>query len=128
MLIINNTVKAENGKILKTSSGYLSELVLGEQISVINGEILSYNLGLDDIKEVNSIQIDDKVYYIESTTYPEMVTELIRQKYTLDAELALYANSRLNPESKAEGEFQLWRKKCKEAAKQWIKMYQCGGE
>lgn len=75
---------------------------------------------------------EDDTYKVESQSgcihcagipnYDELVTALIRMRYSLDAELALQANLRYDPQSHEveEKEFQDWRAKCKNAAKNFL--------
>lgn len=70
----------------------------------------------EDIKEVYPVCINTDTYYISSTNYSDIVTELIRQKFSLDQELALIANARIGKTSDEE-DFQNWRAICKETAK-----------
>lgn len=66
--------------------------------------------------------MDGENFKVKGDTYAELVTNLIRLKYTLDDELALAANLRAgdNNAKTAEFEFQTWRAFCKEMAKQLI--------
>ena len=113
----NNIVIADEGKVLKTPNGIFNEVPLGTFIGWKDGEKYTVTNILEDIIEVTPIRILDKVYYITSNSYGEIVTELIRQKYTLDQELALYANSYIKDNSKDMEDYQYWRELCKEAAK-----------
>lgn len=116
---IGNTLKADSGKFLKYFNIISSEVTLGERYVLCNKDFIKVNLKESDIQEVYPVVIDEKIYYVFNTTYSELVTELIRLKYSLDDELAIIANSRLGDSSK-ESEFQNWRKKCKEIAKSLI--------
>lgn len=53
-------------------------------------------------------------------TYGELVTMLIRCQYTADAEMALSANMRKDPQAYAaeDAAFQSWREYCKDIARQ----------
>ena len=117
MIQNNYKVTADEGKFLKTKYGILSSVELGQHTDVINGQIKNYTLNIEDIKEVTPVTIDNKTYYLESTDYKGLVSELIRIKYTLDDELALYANSRIGEKSNEEIEFQKYRVYCKQLAK-----------
>ena len=117
MQVNNNIVIPESGKLLKTPFSVSSEVKLGKYI-MCGDTITEYNITIDDVIEVTQVVIDDVVYYVESTTYEDLVSELIRLKYSLNAELALYANSRLNPDSQEEKDFQEYRAYCKKLAKQ----------
>mgnify|MGYP006335360611 CR=1 FL=1 len=52
--------------------------------------------------------------------YEELVTNLIRLKYSLDWELSLIANSRIRDISKDDKDFQDWRAESKKIAKNLI--------
>ena len=113
-----NILFADSGKSLKTPYGYFDVVTLGEKTVIKDGEMTTEYYDKKNIKEVTKIQVGDTFYYIEDVTdYGTLVTELIRQKYSLDDELALMANSRLGINKDQEEEFQAWRVKCKEAAK-----------
>ena len=118
MIIVDNIVKADDGKLLLVNGDYRHEVHLGEEMILRDNEWTSQINSLDDIEEVTYTLFIDKMIYIKSTNYKDIVTELIRMKYSLDDELALIANSRLNPNSKEEQEFQDWRKLCKQKARE----------
>lgn len=120
MVVKDNKVTASSGKYLKYKSNIYTELTLGQNFICINGATTLVNIQLGDIIEVYPVRIFNKDYFVQSTSYNELVTELIRLKYTLDAELALIANSRIKDCSEEEREFQDWRKVCKETAKHII--------
>lgn len=120
MVVKDNKVTASSGKYLKYKSNIYTELTLGQNFICINGATTLVNIQLGDIIEVYPVRIFNKDYFVQSTNYNELVTELIRFKYTLDAELALIANSRIKDCSEEEQEFQDWRKVCKETAKHII--------
>ena len=120
MVVKDNKVTASSGKYLKYKSNIYTELTLGQNFICINGATTLVNIQLGDIIEVYPVRIFNKDYFVQSTSYNELVTELIRLKYTLDAELALIANSRIKDCSEEEQEFQDWRKVCKETAKHII--------
>ena len=63
---------------------------------------------------------EDTIHITPQTTYGDLVTILIRCKYSLDEELALSANMRTSPEAHAEEDvqFQQWREYCKEVARE----------
>lgn len=94
-------IHAESGKKLKYNNNLYSYLPIDK---------------INEVQEVYPVLVYTDTYYISGTTYEDIVSELIRQKYSLDAELALIANSRIGKTSKEE-EFQSWRKICKEVAK-----------
>ena len=118
MRVENNIVIADEGKLLKYRFGFCEQLSLDTRTTVENGQIVLYTPKVDDIKEVIPYRMDENIYYLESTNYPNLVSELIRIKYSVDDELALEANYRINGDSKEEQEFQNWRKECKKIAKQ----------
>lgn len=68
---------------------------------------------------------EETIHITPHTTYGDLVTMLIRCKYTLDEELALAANMRTSPVAHADedAEFQQWREYCKEVAKQYFVQY-----
>ena len=102
MIIVDNIVKADDGKLLLVFVDYRHEVHLGEEMILRDNKWTSQINSLDDIEEVTYTLFIDKMIYIKSTNYKDIVTELIRMKYSLDDELALIANSRLNPNSKEE--------------------------
>lgn len=63
---------------------------------------------------------EDTIHITPQTTYGDLVTILIRCKYSLDEELALSANMRTSPETHAEEDvqFQQWREYCKDVARE----------
>lgn len=117
---INNLIYADEGKMLKTPNGYTNVTTVGTHTIVKDGEVLTSTINLEDIEEFSVIWINSEPYYVKSTEYGDLVTELIRSKYSLDQELALYANSRIEPNSSKEVEFQNWRSLCKKAAKRFL--------
>lgn len=117
MKVINNIVKADSGKYLKCKSELASEFALGSTFVCINGVTTLQTITLEDIKEVQFVRVQDIDCYIEATNYNDAVTELIRQKYTLDQELALHANAYIKDNSKQMEEYQSWRQVCKQVAK-----------
>lgn len=120
MIKHENILTADPGKFLKHKEfdGLRNTFVLGTSHYNVNGEIKLVNVTESDIIEVYIVIIDDVNYVVEGNNYGELVTNLIRQKYSLDDELALIANLRLNKNLDKEQEFQDWREKCKNAAKQ----------
>ena len=102
MIIVGNIVKADDGKLLLVNGDYRHEVHLGEEMILRDNKWTSQINSLDDIEEVTYTLFIDKMIYIKSTNYKDIVTELIIMKYSLDDELALIANSRLNPNSKEE--------------------------
>lgn len=116
MIKKGNTIKASEGKVLRTPLGITDEITLGSTKLIENGKVVQINIKESSITEVTPVRINGEITYIEATNYGAAVTELIRLKYSLDDELALIANSRLGNNSKEE-EFQNWRRLCKETAK-----------
>lgn len=119
MKVINGVVYPDSGKYLKikTCQELYSEIILGP-LYIFDGKSTNLvDVKAQDITEVYTIKIGNEYFYVSSTTYPELVTELIRKRYSLDDELALMANSRLDENGEKEIEFQNWRKLCKETAK-----------
>lgn len=116
---INNIITADEGKLLKCHDSISNQFILGNNYILINDIPSLINITLQDIIEVRPVSIDNITYYISKTNYPELVSELIRLKYSLDDELALIANARKGDFSKEE-EFQNWRLKCKQIAKDLI--------
>ena len=114
-----NIVIADEGKSLRTPIGIFTEVPLGISKGSTDGEAWEFNLKMKDIEEVTPVRILDDIYYTSSSEYGDIVTDLIRCKYSLDQELALYANSFLDPDSFKDkmNAYQEWRSLCKEAAK-----------
>ena len=122
MKISNNIVTPNNGNKLGVTylNNFYDEISLGRNKYFVDGKIKLLNISLNDIYEVTTIEIDKVKYSVKlANNYAQMVTNLIRLKYTLDDELALIANNRLGDNSK-ENEFQSWRLKCKTLAKELI--------
>lgn len=120
MIINNSKVIAEEGKYLLLSydNKVYDSVVLGNRYILINDVPTSINITINDVTEVYKINIPTLGnVFVKSTTYEELISELIRLKYSLDDELALIANSRLNPNNEEEREFQEWRLTCKQIAK-----------
>ena len=78
------------------------------------------NITPDDVIECYIVNIDGKEYKIQGDNYGELVSSLIRIKYTLDQELALLATSRIKDVSEQENAFQEWRAECKRIAKKLL--------
>ena len=96
----------------------------GKVLNVFGTEYTSYTIGLNgatlsDIKEGKNIPINGEIKFIPYQNYGELVTNLIRTKYSLDEELALMANSRIKSNSEEEIIFQQFRKQCKLLAKKY---------
>lgn len=116
----NNVVYADNGKILKYKDTLSDSFELGKTSSLKRGKIITQNIQEKDIEEFVLFNIMNKNYLIKEGTKGQMVTDLIRQKYSLDEELALIANSRVNKDKEEELEFQQWRSLCKDAVKKYL--------
>lgn len=124
MIVNGNLIQAASGcQLLRTSDNQLfgTELYLGKTF-YLNGEYIpegkqEYS---EDYIDVMVLNIDDQDYpVIPTDKYETLVTELIRCKYSLDAELALVNNYQWYPDQYKDTytEFQNWRSKCKEASK-----------
>lgn len=109
MTVNGNKVTSTNVLLVRPFKSIVKEALLG--LAYKNG--VAINVTIDDIDEGYLYEGQ----FIKGTTYNELVTSLIRTKYTLDDELALQANYRLNTDSEEEQTFQEWRSKCKEIAK-----------
>jgi hypothetical protein len=117
MIQKGDLIMASDGKALKTPNGISTVVSLGTFRGYKDGKPYEITINLEDIVEVTPVRILNEVFYIEANDYSKAVTELIRQKYSLDAELALHANAiteGITPKMEA---FLAWRIRCKEAAK-----------
>ena len=121
MIKNNNAIIADEGKYLKVknSNTFKKKVILGSEIILINNIPTVVTIKEEDVQEGIPVIIKDTKYFVTATSYEEAVTELIRTKYSLDFELALYANLRVNPDkyNAEEEEFQKWRTICKKTAK-----------
>lgn len=103
----------------------------GESVSlglvwVVGGELVDDGVEMleDQFTDVIVAEIDGETVVVEHAeaveTYEALVTALIRTRYTIDAELALAANVRSDPEGYAgeDAAFQAWREKCKAKARE----------
>lgn len=108
MKIIDKVVIADIGKTLRVFDNDYESYVIGDNGATLN-----------DIKEGKYIPVESEVMFIPYNSYGELVTNLIRTKYSLDQELAINANSRIDPNSKEEKDFQIWRRYCKKLAKKY---------
>lgn len=74
----------------------------------------------EDIENGMITASEDTIHIAPQTTYGDLVTILIRCKYSLDEELALSANMRSEPDTHAEEDanFQQWREYCKDVARE----------
>ena len=118
----NNTLIAEGSKVLfiKKLNVIVKQYTCGEVMLPIQGVLQTINITPDDIIECYIVNIDGKEYKIQGNNYGELVSSLIRIKYTLDQELALLANSRIKDVSEQENAFQEWRAECKRIAKKLL--------
>lgn len=118
MIIKGNKVVPSEGKFLKLEDSINTEFYLGDNVVEKNGKLISVNLSnFDNVKEVYPVNVGENTYFISSTEYGDIVTELIRYKYSINQELALYANFCLGKDIEENIQFQNWRKMCKEVAK-----------
>lgn len=93
MIIKGNKVVPSEGKFLKLEDSINTEFYLGDNVVEKNGKLISVNLSnFDNVKEVYPVNVGENTYFISSTEYGDIVTELIRYKYSINQELALYAN------------------------------------
>lgn len=124
MIKDGKTYTAEGKRVLYIPKLDLTTKVYstGTVMLPVNGKLKSITVNPGDIQEVFQVQLDGENFKVKGDTYAELVTNLIRLKYTLDDELALAANLRAgdNNAKTAEFEFQTWRAFCKEMAKQLI--------
>ena len=116
---MSTIIKAKEGCYLKNkyNSILTTEEYTGKRKFLVDGVVKTINITKDDFVEVRPINVDNNIFYISSTNYADAVTELIRQKYSIDEELALIANARIGKDQDQEDEFQRWRSLCKQAAK-----------
>ena len=65
---------------------------------------------------------EDTIHMSQHTTYGDLVTMLIRCKYSLDEELALSANMRSDAEKyeRQDAAYQQWREYCKSVAREYF--------
>lgn len=100
MIKNNNAIIADEGKYLKVknSNTFKKKVILGSEIILINNIPTVVTIKEEDVQEGIPVIIKDTKYFVTATSYEEAVTELIRTKYSLDFELALYANLRVNPD------------------------------
>ena len=117
-----NEVKAENGRILfiEPTGVYTDYAILGNRLEYKDGQRLEYTLTEQNVHEGYMTNIDGEQRFVKASSYSELVSGLIRLRYSIDDELALMANSRVKSVSSEERQFQSWRKKCKEIARQLI--------
>lgn len=74
----------------------------------------------EDIESGMITASEDTIHITPQTTYGDLVTILIRCKYSLDEELALSANMRSDAEKyeKQDAAYQQWREYCKNVARE----------
>lgn len=116
-----NILYAENKKVLyiEKLNKICKQYTCGSVMLPIEGALQRVTVNPEDIIECYIVPIDGVDYKIQGNTYGELVTNLIRTKYSLDDELALVANSRLEYfDLNKEKKFQDWRQTCKEIAKE----------
>lgn len=118
----NNTLIAEGSKVLfiKKLNLIVKQYTCGKVMLPIQGVLQTINITPDDVIECYIVNIDGKEYKVQGDNYGELVSSLIRIKYTLDQELALFANSRIEDVSEQENAFQEWRAECKRIAKKLL--------
>lgn len=115
----NKTLRAEGNKVLyiKKLDLITKQYTCGSVMLPIEGALQKVTVNPEDVIEGYKVTIDEETYILEANSYEELVTALIRVKYSLDAELALIANSRIKDVSKEDHDFQKWRKESKKLAK-----------
>lgn len=75
---------------------------------------------VEDTEAGTTTCAEDTIHITPQTTYGDLVTMLIRCKYSLDEELALAANMRTDAEKyeKQDSAYQQWREYCKSVARE----------
>lgn len=121
MIIKDNQVYSEKNSVLwiKPLNKATNFICLGFTSIIKDGEPKLVEVKLDDIEEGFLIPIENKQYFFKANSYGELVTALIRHRYSLDEELAIYANSLIGSHQETLTQFQDWRKHCKEIAKKY---------
>lgn len=116
------TLYAEGKKVLyiEKLDKITTQYTCGTVMLPVNGKLQEVTVTKDDVIEGYKVNIDGKDYILEADSYGELVTALIRVKFSLDYELALIANSRIRDISKEDIEFQNWREECKKKAKKLL--------
>ena len=115
-----NIVYADPGKILKYKDILSESFKLGQTKNLVKGKIITQNIEAKNIEEFVVFHIMNQTYLIKEGSMGEMISALIRQKYSLDDELALIANARIDENKEDEILFQQWRSQCKEAVKKYL--------
>lgn len=82
----------------------------------------------EDYEDGVVINIEGGIAVAPTNSYDVLVSELIHHKYSIDAEIALLNNYYLDGKSDEFDEYQHWRAKCKEAAKQYLNKNEEGSE
>lgn len=116
------TLYAEGKKVLyiEKLNKYTRQYTCGTVMLPIEGVLQEVTVTPEDVEEVYKIEIDGNTYRVKGDNYEELVTNLIRLKYSLDWELSLIANSRIRDISKDDEAFQNWRAESKKIAKNLI--------
>ena len=116
------TLYAEGKKVLyiEKLNKYTRQYTCGTVMLPIEGVLQEVTITPEDVEEVYKIEIDGNTYRVKGDNYEELVTNLIRLKYSLDWELSLIANSRIRDISKDDEAFQNWRAESKKIAKNLI--------
>ena len=116
------TLYAEGKKVLyiEKLNKYTRQYTCGTVMLPIEGVLQEVTVTPEDVDEVYKIEIDGHTYRVKGDSYEELVTNLIRLKYSLDWELSLIANSRIRDISKDDKDFQDWRAESKKIAKNLI--------
>ena len=116
------TLYAEGKKVLyiEKLNKYTRQYTCGTVMLPIEGVLQEVTVTPEDVEEVYKVEIDGNTYRVKGDNYEELVTNLIRLKYSLDWELSLIANSRIRDISKDDEAFQNWRVESKKIAKNLI--------
>ena len=116
------TLYAEGKKVLyiEKLNKYTRQYTCGTVMLPIAGVLQEVTVTPEDVEEVYKVEIDGNIYRVKGDSYEELVTNLIRLKYSLDWELSLIANSRIRDISKDDKDFQDWRAESKKIAKNLI--------
>lgn len=116
------TLYAEGKKVLyiEKLNKYTRQYTCGTVMLPIEGVLQEVTVTPEDVEEVYKVEIDGNTYRVKGDNYEELVTNLIRLKYSLDWELSLIANSRIRDISKDDEAFQNWRAESKKIAKNLI--------
>jgi len=124
MEINNNQLTASTNKVLKCKIDnviYSNEVTMGKTF-YHNGTYVPEGIQTtaNDYEEIWGFDFEDTFVTSDAKTYEQLTTDLIRVKYSLDAELALLANIRTDADKykQEEADFQAWRTKCKQKAKE----------